>query len=410
MCKFEITLARRYLRPARREAFVSAISLFSVLGITLGVATLILVTSLMNGIRAEMTQLFIGIDGPLNMYTQPLEPIMAEQTAKRLQNKAGVSYALPKVTGQVMATHQGRALGVQVAALAGDDFSAKPMLKGKLPASFDGLLLGEALAKSLGVKAGDSIKLISPQGRHSIAGFVPRIKSFRVAGTLKLGMHAYDSSLILMPFERALRFFKPPQVREPMVVQFELGTEDVSQAKSIAQNLQDAYNGNADFYDWQTSNRGLFVALDVQRNVMLLILALIILVAAFNIISSLIMLVQDKRADIAILRTMGASRGQLMRAFCLSGSLLGLIGTALGTGLGLLAAANLEAMKRGIEGVIGQKILVEEVYFLSSLPTQTDPADVLLIVVASLAISVLATLYPARRAASISPAEALRYG
>jgi lipoprotein-releasing system permease protein len=301
-------------------------------------------------------------------------------------------------------------MGVQLVALYDDDFSDKPTLANKLPPIGNGLLLGERLAFNLGVKTGDAIKLISPQGRHSIAGFVPRIKTFRVGGTFKLGMHAYDSSMIVMPFETAKIFLKPPNAAEPQIEQIELGITNADAAAAFAQELQAELGDTARVFDWQNNNSGLFAALDIQRNVMLIILGLIILVAAFNIISSLIMLVQDKRADIAILRTMGASRSQLMRAFCLLGTFIGTLGTLLGVVVGLLAAANLEAIKRGIESLTGQTILVEEIYFLSTLPTRTEASDVIVIALASIALSFLATLHPARRAAGISPAEALRYG
>ena len=410
MNKFELALALRYLRPARREGFVSVITAFSVLGITLGVATLILVTSLMNGIRTEMTQLFIGIDGPVSVYTPPMSIDDGAALAQSLAHKTGVTYAAPKLQAQLMATGNGRAMGVQLVSLYNDDFSAKPTLAKKLPPLSDGLLLGERLAYNLGARAGDSIKLISPQGRHSIAGFVPRIKTFTVGGTFKLGMHTYDSSMIIMPFETAKFFLKPPQATEPQLQQIELGITNADAAATFAQVLQAELGDSARVFDWQRNNSGLFAALDIQRNVMLIILGLIIVVAAFNIISSLIMLVQDKRTDIAILRTMGASRGQLMRAFCLLGTFIGTLGTALGVGLGLLAAANLEAIKSGIENLTGQTILVEEIYFLSTLPTRTEASDVIAIALASIALSFLATLHPARRAAGISPAEALRYG
>lgn len=408
---FETTLALRYLRPARREGFVSVITGFSILGIMLGVATLILVTSLMNGIRAEMTRLFIGIDGPVSIM-MPAMPVAdaAELAATIEASEQDVTYVLPKLEGQLMATSGGVAQGVQVVAVYGDDFSQKDVLSEHIPASFDGLLLGERLARNLGVKSGDTLKLIAPQGRHTIAGFIPKIKTYRVAGTFKLGMHLYDGALIVMPFKDAQLFFKPPNADEPLVAQLEVGLSSAEFAHEKARHLQRTLSGDVRVDDWQRSNSGLFAALDVQRNVMVVILTLIILVAAFNIISSLIMLVQDKRTDMAILRTMGATRAQLMRAFCLTGTLIGLVGTLIGVLLGLLAAENLEAIKKGIESIIGQKILVEQIYFLSTLPTKTDLQDVLYITIAAVVLSFLATIHPARRAASISPAEALRYG
>lgn len=410
MPQLETALALRYLRPVRREGFISVNTLFSVVGIMLGVATLILVTSLMNGIRAEMTRLFIGVDGPVNVYIPPVPEEDARTIAKAIEDKHPLRYALPTLRGQLMATSNGLARGAQILAFQDNALSRKPVLADKVPPLTDGLLLGEALANALDVQPGDQVKLIAPQGRHSIAGFVPRIKTFTVEGTFKLGMHLYDSSLIIMPYEQALSFFKPPRASQPVVGQIEIGLDDPQQAEAVTARLQQELGDAATVENWLTRNQGLFRALDVQRNVMIVILALIICVAAFNIISSLIMLVQDKQSDIAILRTMGASKSQIMRAFCLSGTLIGVAGTALGAALGIFLAANLEAIKNAIEQASGQQILVEQIYFLSSLPTRTDPTDVLLICAVAILLAFLATLYPARRAAQIHPAEALRYG
>lgn len=420
MClsRVERMIALRYLRPKRREGFVSVISLFSVLGIMLGVATLILVTSLMNGIREEMTNRFIGMDGHLSLYhvsgkiDLDFQPLLMEivMLPGRVSNT-------PKITGQVMASHAGRALGAQVISMPPESYdepdnlvtkALDPAMLERLKAG-EGIVLGAGLARSLGVNVGDSLMLISPNGRATIAGMVPRMKSYPVVGTISLGMHLYDSSLILMPFDAAQIYFQMTEGKFGSYERMDIMIKDPSKAQEAAAALRRAVGPNFPVTDWQTSNQSVFQALVIQRNVMVIILALIILVAAFNIISSLIMLVQDKGPDIAILRTMGASRRTIMTIFCLSGSLLGLIGTAAGLGLGLFLAANLEAIKQWIETLTGQPILIEQIYFLSTLPTKTDPAQVVVIVLAAIGVAFAATLYPAWRASRLNPAEALRY-
>jgi lipoprotein-releasing system permease protein len=403
--KFERLLAWRYLRGKRREGFVSIISAFSVIGITLGVATLILVTSLMNGVREEMTGLFIGMDGHISIYGPYLPVEDGMDFAETVKQREGALAVFPKWEGQAMATNGGEATGVQILSIPEAAYAAKPLLDYK-----DGIQAGSGLLKRLRMQEGGTLTLITPQGRHTIAGFIPRMKRYTIDGSFELGMHAYDSSLILMPFDEALRYFQPTEITEPVVRQWEVILSNAEDAPEVAKKLQAELGAEFQVVDWKQRNATIFSALDVQRNVMAIILMLIVVVAAFNIISSLILLVQDKQADIAVLRTMGAGRGQIMRIFNLCGSAVGIAGTALGVGLGLVLAANLEAVRGFIESLTGQEILVENIYFLSHLPTRTDPLEVLLITLLSVGLSFAATLYPAWRATSIEPAEALRYG
>jgi lipoprotein-releasing system permease protein len=409
----ERLLARRYLKA--RRGFISLTTWFAIIGIALGVATLILVTSLMNGIREDMTQRFIGIEGHVSIYKPSLFFDDYASVAESVAKQEGISSVTAKVEGQVMATRQGRALGAQVIAMPWDALGKRALFVDALKqgswdafADGQGVVIGHRLARSLNIMVGDSITLISPQGQATIAGFIPRMKSYPVVGLLDFGMHLYDGSLIVMPFEDAQQYFKLVGVESKGVSNLEVMVNDVNDAHVVAQSLSANLGGAFYVVDWQQSNAGVFQALLVQRNVMIIILALIILVAAFNIISSLVMLVKEKRRDIAILRTMGATRGMIMRMFVMSGVWIGVVGTISGLVLGLVLAANIDRIKQMVEAIIGQEILVADIYFLSTLPTKTDPLEVVVVVAVSLMIALLATIYPARKAASLDPAEVLR--
>ena len=411
----ERMLAWRYLRARRREGFIAITTWFAVIGIALGVATLILVTSLMNGIRDEMGSRFIGIDGHVTIYSNFAAFTDYALIADEIKTVPGVKSVTPHVEGQVMVTANGHALGAQVTAMPFDDLQARPMFatavtEGSLDGlkAGEGIVLGSRLAQNLGVAPGGAVTLISPQGRSTIAGFIPRMKTYPVVATVKLGMHALDSGLVIMPFEEAQNYFLLNTPNGAAVSDLQVMVDRIDRAGAVAQVLR-THLPQARIYDWQQSNAGVFAALTVQRNVMVIILGLIVLVAAFNIISSLVMLVKDKGHDVAILRTMGMSRLSVMRIFMLAGSIIGVLGTAIGVVLGLVLAANLEAIHHLVEKLTGQELLVEDIYFLSTLPTKTDPREVLVIVLLALALSFLATLYPARRAASLDPVEALRY-
>ena len=413
----ERMLAFRYMRSKRRDGFVSVITLFSILGIMLGVATLILVTSLMNGIREEMTSNFIGLDGHVSIYGRGGEAVQnIDPLLEKLMKQEGALHVAERIEGQVMASSPRQALGAQVVGYSYDGLQTRTRLLENIAAgevedfeAGSGVIVGKRLADRLGLTVGDAITLISPQGRQTFAGFVPRIKAYPIAATFEIGMHMLDSAMIVMPFEDAAVYFQVAQGEEGAATSVTLSLHDATKSEAVARTLAQEFGGVYRVFDYKQSNRSIFTALNIQRDVMVVILGLIILVATFNIISSLIMLVQDKARDIAILRTMGASRTMIRNIFLLAGMMIGIVGTALGFVLGLIAAHNIEAIRKGLETLLGQELLIGNIYFLSTLPTKVDMSEVLIIVLFSLLLSLFSTLYPSYKAAKQEPAEALRY-
>jgi lipoprotein-releasing system permease protein len=421
-------LAKRYIFSKRKGGFVSLIAWFAMMGIMLGVATLIVVTSLMNGIKEEMLGNFIGIDGHLRIQAldnqggganiADYEALIAQITPHLPKGARPEARVSPRIEGQVMVTGNTQAArGAQVMAMRAEDLANKPKLQGKITAQTqaqfaagDGVIIGASMANSLGLQVGDAITLISPNGQATAFGTVPRIKAYPVIGLLELGMHAIDSTLIIMPYDKAMLYFAQNRLGAHPASYLEVTLPDMDMADMVGAKLQQELGGGYAVYPWQRIHASVFTALQVQRNVMVIILMLIVLVAAFNIISSLVMLVKDKSMDIAILRTLGASKGAIAGMFIKTGMMLGMIGTMLGLLLGVVAAENLEAIKAWIENITGQEILVANIYFLSTLPTKLNLTEVMVIVAASLLISLLATIYPAIKAASTQPAEALRHG
>ena len=402
----------RYLRARRKEGFISVIAWFSLLGIALGVATLIIVMAVMNGFREELLTRILGINGHLSVYGQTNQLRDFDPIAERLRKVTGVVAVTPMIEGQVMVTSRGIAQGAVVRGIRGKDLAARNIVADNIQSgsldAFKGknaIIIGQRMATKMGVRVGDKITLISPKGSTTAFGTVPRMKAYTVVATFQIGMYEYDSSFIFMPLENAQVYFKMPGA----VSNLEVFVTHPDNAIAIGRDISKEMKGMSRIHDWQRVNASFFNAIQVERNVMFLILTLIILVAAFNIISSLIMLVKDKGKDIAILRTMGATSGMIMRIFFIAGASVGTIGTMAGFGLGLAFTENIETIRQWIQGLTGTDLFAAEIYFLSKLPAVVDPSEVVAVVLMGLGLSFLATLYPAWRASKLDPAEALRY-
>lgn len=412
---FERMVAFRYLRARREEGLISVIALFSLVGIALGVATLIVVLGVMNGVRGEMIKSIIGLEGHVSVYASAKGIQDFEAVAHKITAIPGVKSAVPKVEGQIMATYKGNAAGAMVSGYRYQDLEHKDLLVKKVTSggtealkSGEGVVIGSRMAEKMGLRIGNMLTLISPEGRATVAGMVPRVKAYQVVGLFSIGMFAYDNGLIIMPFDEAQVYFKLKDNGGNAASSIEVMADDPDKAGEVAARISQVLPGFR-VYDWKSSNNGIFQAVIVQRNVMFLILTLIIIVASFNIISSLIMLVREKGRDVAILRTMGASRASIMRIFFTCGASVGVIGTVIGVLLGLLIAFNTESIQLWLESMMGHKLFADELYFLSHLPSKVDFGEVLTVMAMALGLSFLATIYPARRAASLDPAEALRY-
>ena len=402
-------IAARYLR-ARREGFISVIAWLSLIGIALGVATLIIVMSVMNGFRADLIERILGISGHLIVQSSEGPMRNYEQITAAVRNADGVVRATPIIEGQAMAMAEGAASGALVRGVRPEDLATNTLItaginSGSL-ADFHGtntLILGDRLARTLGVRVGDQVTLVAPQTTPTAFGTVPRMKGYTVVATFGVGMFEYDSSFVFLPLEAAQVFFRMQETVSAVEVLVDDPEEldgPVAAIRAVAPDVR--------LFDWRQANRQFFNALQVERNVMFLILTLIILVAALNIISSMIMLVKDKRGDIAILRTMGAPRAMILRVFFMAGASIGVIGTLAGFALGLGFSLNIETIRRGIEGLFGTQLFAPEVYFLSQLPAKVDPGEVVTIVAMALILSFAATLYPSWRAARTDPVEVLR--
>jgi lipoprotein-releasing system permease protein len=410
---FEWMLAGRYLRARRKEAFISIIAGFSFIGILLGVATLIIVMAVMNGFRAELLDRILGLNG--HIIVQPVDYDLTDYdaVAQRISGVKGVKLAVPLIEqpALVSGANQGGSgaliRGIREAELKKIPSIAPNIQEGSLD-GFDGgegVAIGEGLARSLGLQLGDMMTIIYPEGDVTPFGTTPRVKAYPVTAVFKIGMSEYDSSIVYLPLSQAQLFFNS----EGKVTVIEVYIDDADAVQAVKERVSDAVGRPHFLTDWQQRNTSFFTALQVERNVMFMILTLIILVAALNIISGLFMLVKDKGRDIAILRTMGATRGAIMRVFVVTGSAIGVAGTLAGVILGVIVVRNIREIQHFVDDISGGQIWDPTVRFLSDIPARMDMSETVAVVIMALALSFLATLFPAWRAARLDPVEALRY-
>jgi lipoprotein releasing system, transmembrane protein, LolC/E family len=409
---FEWMLALRYLRAKRAESFISIISVISLVGIALGVAVLIIVMAVMNGFRYDLMGRILGIDGHIMVQSASGQPISDyDALAQRIAKVKGVTHVTPMVQGFAAVDANGVATGVQIRGIRRADVEALTMVSKSLPPAAlraygeDTVLVGARLAQRMGLYPGSDIKILGLHGDVTPFGTMPRAKVYSVAGLFTIGMSEYDKTIIYMPLEEAQLFFNYGDA----VPSLEVMTTDPDTVDTVAADIEKVVGSGVRVLTWRDTQSTFFDAVQVERNVMALILTLIVVVAALNIVSGLYMLVKDKSPDIAILRTMGATRGAVMRVFLITGMSIGVSGTFIGFLIGVLFCKNIEAIRQILMKLTGTNLFNPEIYFLSHMPARMDPLEVAVTVFVALLLSFLATLYPAWRAARLDPVEALRY-
>jgi lipoprotein-releasing system permease protein len=411
---FERTVAGRYLRARRGERFVSVIAIFSLIGIALGVATLIIVMAVMSGFKDDLLSKILGLNGHLGVYAASQSGMTDyPDIATKIRAVPGVLSATPVIEGQVLLAAEGQNSGGLVRGITQDDLKKLPSIAGNIRAGSldnfrgtDAIAIGLTLAERFGLQIGSKITLLSPEGAVTAFGTVPRVRAYRVAAIFQAGMNEYDSTFVFLPLEAAQIFFQKPDA----VTQIEVMVRDPEHVFTVNREIRRAlYDKPVRVIDWTQSNDSFFAAVQVEQNVMFLILTLIILVAAFNVISSLIMMVKDKTRDIAVLRTLGAGRFAIMRIFLMCGASVGITGTFAGTVIGVLFCWNIEHIRQALQHITGTTLFDPTVYYLEHLPAKLDPLTVTQVVLMALTLSLLATLYPSWRAARTDPVEALRH-
>ncbi|MGO8865226.1 MAG: lipoprotein-releasing ABC transporter permease subunit [Alphaproteobacteria bacterium] len=408
---FERMVAMRYLRARRQEGFISVVSWFSLIGILLGVMALIITLAIFNGFRQQLIERILGLNGHISVEDTTGKLVHYDAVAAAVRKIPGVVSAIPQVDGQAIAMARNSTTGAIVHGIKQEDLKKLVIVSGKLIAGSlddfndDGVAVGYRLANRLSVNLGGQVSLITPEGAVTAFGTIPRIKTYHVVAIFNVGMYEYDSAYMYMPLEAAQLYFRLPNA----VSELEVRIQDPERAQAMVPAVQDAAGPGMSAIPWERVNASYFNFVALQRNLYTVVVTLIIVVAAFNIISGLIMLVNDKARGIAILRTMGATRGMIMRIFFMSGMSIGVVGTAAGLVLALLFCDNIEAIHQWLERTTGQNLFPAEFFYLTQLPAVVDPAEVVMVVAMSLGLSFLASIYPAWRAARLDPVEALRY-
>jgi len=410
--RFEWMIALRYLRARRAHGSISVIAGFSFLGIVLGVAALIVVMAVMNGFRHDLLDKLIGLNG--HMFLEGVETPLTDYAAvtDRVAKVPGVALAMPLIEGQAFASSPYGSSGVLVRGVREADLKRLPGVGGHITQGaldgFDqgqGVAIGAKLAEHLSLRIGDKITLIAPHGAQTPFGVTPRMKTYPVAAIFRIGMSNFDGSFVFMPLGEAQAYFN----LDGQANVIEIYLDDPDRIDAMRERITAAEQRPMIDTDWRQNDRGLIDVLGVEANVMFAILSLIVLVAALNIVSGLIMLVKDKARAVAVLRTMGATRGAIMRVFLIIGATIGLLGTAVGVALGLLVAHNVEPIRKGLSWLLGVNLFPSEFYYLSQLPSRIEMHDVVAVAAMALILSLGATIYPSWRAARLDPVEALRY-
>ena len=406
-------IAFRYIKSRRVEGFISISAWFSLLGIMLGVATLIVVMSVMNGFRTELVDRILGINGHLIIYSKNERTIPNyTKIINKILDTPNVVAVTAHLEGQALAKNKNSISGVIIRGSKWSDLAAKKLLWKSLNQSTisnfkdkQNIIMGYRLGQKLNLKVGDYISLISPNGMETALGVLPVNQNFKVGGFFDMGMYEYDNNFIFIPWKKAELFLSTNNIAHGI----EVFLKDQKLTSSVNLQLQSKLNKNLIVIDWKKRNSSFMNALAVEKNVMFVILTLIIIVAAFNIISSMIMLVQTKKADIALMRTMGASQYLIIKVFMLTGSIIGFLGTFVGVLLGVFVSMNIEKIRQLITSIFGQELFSAEIYFLSKLPSNININEVLIVICISIFLTLLASIFPAWKASKISPAEALRY-
>ena len=406
-------IAFRYIKSRRVEGFISISAWFSLLGIMLGVATLIVVMSVMNGFRTELVDRILGINGHLIIYSKNERTIPNyTKIINKILDTPDVVAVTAHLEGQALAKNKNSISGVIIRGSKWSDLAAKKLLWKSLNQSTisnfkdkQNIIMGYRLGQKLNLKVGDYISLISPNGMETALGVMPVNQNFKVGGFFDMGMYEYDNNFIFIPWKKAELFLSTNNIAHGI----EVFLKDQKLTSSVNLQLQSKLNKNLIVIDWKKRNSSFMNALAVEKNVMFVILTLIIIVAAFNIISSMIMLVQTKKADIALMRTMGASQYLIIKVFMLTGSIIGFLGTFVGVLLGVFVSMNIEKIRQLITSIFDQELFSAEIYFLSKLPSNININEVLIVICISIFLTLLASIFPAWKASKISPAEALRY-